>query len=349
MQKSVQDVLKDIKQNKLAPIYLIHGDEPFFIDQLVEAFENQVLSPDQQSFNQFVMYGKDQTLGDVLTYARRFPMMSDKQVIIVKEAVFLDAMAKGKADAKDKSNSDWKAWVDYCERPTESTLLVLTLKTLLTDKSKILPPLDKKGVVVSSKKISEDRLGMWLKDYLGSHQLPIQANAQELMVSYVGTDLKRMAHEADKLIVNVPKGKEIGLDEVEKFVGISREYNYFEFQKAIVQRNADRGQKIAFYFADNTKQNPAAPMLIMLFNFFAKVLQVHDLGALSENEIASTIGVNPYFVKDYTLAKRNYPLGKVVRILEAIKNADLRVKGVIGSGDPEREIILDLSFEIFNL
>ncbi|MDF5691235.1 DNA polymerase III subunit delta [Aquirufa aurantiipilula] len=349
MQKSAQDVLKDIKQLKLAPIYLIHGDEPFFIDQLVDAFENKVLSPDQQSFNQFVMYGKDQSLGEVISYARRFPMMSDKQVIIVKEAVFLEAMAKGKTDAKDKGNTDWKAWVDYCERPTESTILVFTLKTLLTDKSKILAPLDKKGVVVASKKISEDRLGVWLKDYLGSHALHIQANAQELMVSFVGTDLKRMAHEADKLIVNVPQGKEIGLDEVEKFIGISREYNYFEFQKAIIQRNGEKGQKIAFYFAENTKQNPAAPMLIMLFNFFAKVLQVHDLGSISDGEMASAIGVNPYYVKDYTLAKRNYPIGKVVRIIEAIKNADLRVKGVMGNSDKEREIILDLSFEIFNL
>lgn len=348
MQKTTQEVIKDIQKNNLSPIYLLHGDEPYFIDQLADAFETKVLTKDQQSFNQFVIFGKDHTMSSVVSYARRYPMMADKQVIIVKEAVFLESLAKG-ATSKDQANEEWKVFEEYCARPTPSTLLVFTVKNLISDKSKLLSPLASHGVIVTSKKISDDKVGHWLKDYLGQHQLQIQAATLELMVSFVGSDLQRMSHEADKLIVNLPSGSEVGPDEVEKYIGISREYNYFEFQKAILQRNVERAQKIAFYFAENTKQNPVAPILILLFNFFAKVLQVHDVGSVSDAELAKHLGINPYFVRDYQMAKRNYPLGKVVNVIEAIKNADLKVKGVIGQGISDREIILDLSFEILHL
>lgn len=346
MQKTIQEVLKDIKAKKFAPIYILHGDEPFFIDQIADAFEDQVLTESEKSFNQFVLFGKDQSMGSVISYARRYPMMAEKQVIIVKEASFLEALAKGK---ESKGNEDMKAWEDYCARPTDSTLLVFTIKNLVNEKAKILSLLDKTGVVVCSKKVTDGQVGNWLKDYLARHQLSIQIAPLELMVSYVGTDLQRMAHEADKLIVNCPAGSEIGPEEVEKYVGISREYNIFEYQKALMQRNVAKAQKIAFYFAENTKQNPVPPMLALLFGFFSKVLMVHDLASLSDGELAKQIGVNPYFVKDYQLAKRNYSLAKVVRILEAIKNADLKVKGVIGAAESERDILLDLSFEILHL
>jgi DNA polymerase-3 subunit delta len=348
MQQSASEVLKDIKQKKLAPIYLLHGDEPYLIDQLVEAFEKQVLPEDQQSFNQFVLFGKDHSLGSIISTARRYPMMAERQVVIVKEAAFIEAMAKAKENAKTKDD-DLKVWEDYCANPTPSTLVVLTVKSLLSDKSKVFSALVKHGVIVTSKKVSEDKLGAWLVDYLGQKGVKIQPATVELMVSYVGADLSRMAHEADKLIVNVPAGSEVGSTEVEKYIGISREYNYFEFQKAVIQRNTEKAQKIAFHFAENAKQNPAAPMLVLLFNFFSKVLQVHDVGNVSDGEIAKLIGVNPYFVRDYTTAARNYPLAKVVRIIEAIKNADLKVKGVLGSAETDREIILDLSFQILHL
>lgn len=348
MIKSVQEVLKDIKQNKLAPIYLIHGDEPFFIDQLTESFENNVLNPSEQSFNQFVLFGKDHSMASVVSYARRFPMMAEKQVIIVKEAIFLENMGKGKAPAKDKADEEWRAFEDYCSNPTPSTLLVFTIKNLLTDKSRLFAPLVKHGIIVASKKISDDKVAQWLKDYLASANLTMKPDTLEMMVTYVGSDLKRMAFEANKLMVNVPAGSEIGSVEVEKFIGISREYNFFEFQKAMLNKNVEKAQKIAFHFAENSKQNPVAPMIILLYNFFSKVLQVHDLGNISDAEIAKETGLNPYFVRDYTTARKNYSLGKVVRILEEIKNADLKMKGVIGKNVSDRDIILDLSFMILH-
>ena len=346
MQKSVQDVLKEIKQKKFAPIYVIHGDEPFFIDQVADAFEADVLSESEKSFNQFVLFGKDHTMGSVISYARRYPMMAEKQVIIVKEASFLEALAKGK---EAKGTDDLKAWEDYCARPTESTLLVITIKNLVNEKAKIFAALDKTGVVVCAKKVSEANLGTWLKDYVGKSQLTMHATAVELMVSFVGADLQRMAHEADKLRVNVAPGTEITTAEIETFIGISREYNVFEYQKALAVRDIAKTQKIAFYFADNTKQNPIPPMLAMLFGYFSKVLMVHDLGNVSDGELAKAIGINPYFVRDYIVAKNNYPLAKVVRALEAIKNADLKVKGVIGQAESDRDIMLDLSFQLIHL
>ncbi len=346
MQKSIQDVLKDIKAKKLAPIYILHGDEPFFIDQVCDAFENEVLTESEKSFNQFVLFGKDQTMGSVISYARRYPMMAEKQVIIVKEASFLEALAKGK---EAKGNEDMKAWEDYCARPTESTLLVFTIKNLVNEKAKILTLLEKTGVVVCSKKVKEGQVGPWLKDYLAQHKLGIQQASLELMVSYVGTDLQRMAHEADKLVVNCPAGAEIGPEEVEKYVGISREYNIFEYQSALMQRNVAKAQKIAFYLAENTKQNPLPILLATLFGTFSKVLMVHDSGSLNEGELAKHIGVSPYYVRDYQLAKNNYPLAKVVRMLEAIKNADLKFKGILGAAESDRDILLDLSFELLHL
>jgi DNA polymerase-3 subunit delta len=346
MQKTPQDVLKDIKAKKFAPIYVLHGDEPYFIDQVADALEVGILREDEKSFNQFVLFGKDQTMGSVISYARRYPMMAERQVIIVKEASFLEALAKGK---ESKGNDDLKAWEDYCMNPTASTILIFTIKNLVAEKAKILALADKNGVIVCSKKIKEDKAGIWLKDYLSQKGLRIQASSVELMVSFVGVDLQRMAHEADKLAVNLPQGAEVGAEEIEQYIGISREYNIFEFQQALSNRNVAKAQKIAFYFAANTKQNPVPPMLIMLFNYFMKVLQVHDLGSLPDADIAKQLGVNPYFVRDYINAKRNYPLAKVVRVLEAIKNADLKVKGVIGQMASEREIILDLSFEILHL
>jgi len=331
MNKSPQEVLKDIHANKLAPIYIIHGDEPFFIDLLTDAFENKVLSEDQKGFNQFVFYGKDHTLPAILSNARRFPMMSDRQVLIVKEASFLETLGKSKSEGKDKGLEDFKLWEEYVKNPMSSTLLVLTLKSALSEKSKVLQTLDKTGVIVNSPRIKEEKVGQWLKDYLSQHQLSIRPDTLELMVSFVGTDLKRIAFEADKLIINLPSGAEVGSAEVEKYIGISKEYNYFEFQKAVAQRDIAKAQKIAFHFAANPKQNPLPMALIQLFNFFAKVLQVHGLGYLSDQEIAKEIEVNPYFVRDFTTAKRNYPLEKVAAIISEIKNTDLKFKGVTGS------------------
>ncbi len=346
MQKSIQEVLKDIKAKKYAPIYVLHGDESFYIDQIADAFENQVLTESEKSFNQFVLFGKDQTMGSVISYARRYPMMAEKQVIIVKEASFLEALAKGK---EAKGSEDMKAWEDYCARPTDSTLLVFTIKGLLNEKAKILTLLDKTGVVVYSKKVKDGQVSAWLKDYLAQHKLGIQVASLELMVSYVGTDLQRMSHEADKLIVNCPAGTEVGPEEVEKFVGISREYNVFEYQAALMQRNVAKAQKIAFYLADNTKQNPLPILLATLFGTFCKVLIAHDLGSVSDNELAKEIGVSPYYVGDYVTARRNYPIAKVVRMLESIKNADLKFKGILGAAESDRDILMDLSFELLHL
>ncbi len=347
MNKSAQEVLKDIQSNKLAPIYVLHGDEPFFIDLLTDAFENKVLSEDQKGFNQFVFYGKDHTLAAILSNARRFPMMSDRQVILVKEATFLESIGKSKSEGKEKGIDDFKLWEEYVKNPMPSTLLVLTLKSALSDKSKVMQTLEKTAVVVNSPRIKEDKVGVWLKDYLGQHQLTIRPETLELMVSFVGTDLKRIAFEADKLIINLEKGSEVGSAEVEKYIGISKEYNYFEFQKALAVRDVAKAQKIAFHFANNSKQNPLPMALIQLFNFFAKVLQVHGLGYLSDGEIAKEIEVNPYFVRDYTTAKKNYSLGKVVQIIEEIKNTDLKFKGINGSAT-ESSLWLDLTFAILH-
>ncbi|RVU26540.1 DNA polymerase III subunit delta [Sandaracinomonas limnophila] len=347
MNKSPQEVLKDIKSKNLAPIYIIHGDEPYFIDLLTDSFEANVLDESEKGFNQFIFYGKDQTLAAILSNARRFPMMAERQVILVKEASFLESIGKGKSDSKDKGIDDLKLWEEYLKNPMPSTLLVFTVKTALTDKAKIFSSVKNQAVVVSSPKVKEDKVAAWLKDYLLQNGLQINPETLDLMVSFVGTDLKRIAFEADKLIINLPKNTVVGSEEVEKYIGLSKEYNYFELQKAIAYKDVAKASKIAFHFAQQVKQNPIAPCLIQLFNFFTKVLLAHDAGNVSDSELAREIEVNPYFVRDYVIARKNYSLPKVVQILEQIKNADLKFKGILGNPS-EADLWLDLSFAILH-
>jgi DNA polymerase III subunit delta len=337
MSKNATEVLKDLKKKHFSPLYLLHGDEPFYIDKVADFIEDNALSPGDRSFNQFVFFGKDLTIPALLSHAKRFPMMAERQLILVKEAQQLQGL-----DQKEMQ----VALENYTKNPLSSTILVLVFKTAADERKAWVKAFDKAGVMMPSKKLYDNKVPDWILEYCHEAGQKISRKAIEMLCENVGSDLKRLASEIDKIIINLKIGEEINAEAVEKYVGISKEYNYFEFQKAIINKDVLRANQIVNFFAANPKDNPLAPIVILLFNFFSKVLLTHATPDKSERNLASVLGVNPFFTKDYALAVRNYPLAKVVQIIGEIKKLDLKSKGVesgsLSDGDALREMTFKL-------
>lgn len=339
MPQSPDAVLKSLRKNQFAPLYLLHGDEPFYLDQLVEYLEANTLPAAARDFNQFVLFGKDLNVGGLLSYAKRFPMLSDRQLVLVKEAQDLAGL-----EAKDTS----KFLEDYALNPLASTVLVLVFKQPVDERKAWVKAFEQKGVVVASRKLYDSKIPDWIAEYCHERGVKISPKATQLLAESVGNDLKRLTNELDKILLNLTLRDEINAEVVERFVGISREYNNFELQKALLQRDVVKANRIARFFALNPKDNPLAPTLLVLYNFFSKLLVVHTAADRSEKVLAGQLGVNPYFVKDYLAGVRTFPLPKVVQILAALRRADSQAKGVEGGELPEGAILAELVFTILH-
>ncbi len=339
MTQTPQETLKAVQQKKFAPIYLLHGDEPFYIDQIQEEIEEKALQPQDKAFNQFVVYGKDLNVGSLLSYVKRFPMMSDRQVVIVKEAQGLQGL-----ETKESA----KFLEDYFLNPLASTLLVLCFKDPVDERKSWVKAAGSKGVIVSSKKFYDNKLPDWILEQCHATGTKISPKAIQMLVESVGNDLKRLSSELDKIIINLQVGQEINAQIIEHFVGISKEYNYFEYQKALIIRDVMKANQIAYFFGKNPKDNPLPPILILLYNFFSKLLIVYSTQDKSENNLALVLGVRPFFTKDYLLAIRNYPLAKIIQIIKDIAQTDLKSKGVDAGTTNEAELLKELTFRILH-
>jgi DNA polymerase-3 subunit delta len=337
MPQTFESVWKDLKKSPMGPLYLLAGDEPFYIDQLTDFFEENALPPGARDFNQFVLYGKDVTIGTLLSHAKRFPMLSDRQLVLVKEAQDIQGL-----DAKDNS----RFLEDYILNPLPSTTLVLSFKTSVDERKSWVKAFDKKGIYVSSKKMYDSRLPDWIAGYCHDKGVKISPKALQMVTEFIGNDLKRISNELEKIILNLKADESIQAETVERYVGISREFNNFELQKAIIQRDIVRSNLIVNHFSKNPKDNPIQPTLIILYNFFSKLLLVHAASDKSERALASSLGVNPYFVKDYLLASRNYPLDKAAQVIGLLRQADAASKGVDVGSVSEETILKDLVFKI---
>jgi DNA polymerase-3 subunit delta len=333
MPKTASEVLKDLKKKSYSPLYLLHGDEPFYVDKVSDFIEENALSPSDRSFNQFIFFGKDLTIPALLSHAKRFPMMAERQLIMVKEAQGLQGIEQKEMQT---------ALENYAKNPLTSTILVLVFKAGADERKTWVKAFDKAGVMMPSKKLYDNKIPDWILEYCHESGLKISRKAIEMLCENVGNDLKRLASEIDKIMLNLRVDEEINAQVVEKFVGISKEYNYFEFQKAIINKDVLRANQIVNFFAANPKDNPLAPIVILLYSFFSKVLLTHATPDKSERNLAVVLGVNPFFTKDYGLAARNYSLGKVVQIINDIKKLDLKSKGVeagsLSDGDALREM-----------
>jgi DNA polymerase-3 subunit delta len=282
-----------------------------------------------------VLYGRDVTVEDIVSNAKRYPMMADYQVVIVKEA-------------QDLSRNIEKL-VDYAKQPQPSTILVMNYKYKTIDKRKALyKTLKKDAIVYESKKLYENQVGEWIRRVLSGQGYTIMPKATQMLVEFLGTDLSKVNNELEKLQIILPKGTQITPQHIEVNIGISKDYNNFELRKAIGDRNVLKAHQIINYFADNPKDNPMVVTVALLFNFFSQLLHFHGLSDKSPRSVASALKINPYFVNEYITAAHNFPMKKVSEVVATLRDFDVKSKGVGANAVPQGDLLKELIVRIFN-
>ncbi len=332
MDEAVQ-IVNAIKKGQISPIYFLYGEEAYFIDKISDFIGAKVLTEEEKGFNQMVLYGKDVSIDDIVGNAKRYPMISERQVVIVKEAQHLS-----------RTIEDLCA---YAENPQQTTVLVICYKYKKLDKRKKLHKIIKKnGVIFESKKLYENQVSDWLRKHLLGHGYTISHKASLLLIEYLGTDLGKISKELEKLKLVLPKETEINPQHIEEHIGISKDYNNFELKRAIGDRDIVKATKIINYFAQNPKDNPFILTITLLHSFFTQLLQYHGLSDHSPKNVASTLRINPYFVKEIQTAARNYPMKKVSAIISSLREMDLKGKGVGASPMKEADLLKELLYKI---
>lgn len=330
----VVKIINDIKAGNIKPIYFLMGEEPYYIDRITEYLENSLLSEDEKGFNQVVLYGRDTSIDEIVANAKRFPMMAERQVVIVKEAQDL-------AKTIDKLEA-------YAQNPQPTTVLVFAYKYKTLDKrKKVTKTLEKHGLVYESKKMYENQVGQWINRVLQGRGYSIEPKANAMLVAFLGNDLSRIANELNKLEIILPKGSTITPNHIEENIGFSKDFNVFEFRKAIGEGNKAKAHQIATYFAQNAKDNPMVVVNGQVFSFFSALLQYHGLKDKSPGNVAKTLKVNPYFVNDYIEASKRFPMRKVSAIVAALRAIDIKSKGVGANNLNDTELYKEMLLSIF--
>ncbi|MDB5137756.1 MAG: holA [Mucilaginibacter sp.] len=339
---TAEDILKDLKNRKYKPLYLLHGEEPYFIDVVSNFAEHKLLSDAEKGFNQTVFYGKDTEIMTVLNAAKRYPMMADYQLVLVKEA---QEMKWGRDDEDKKSINPL---LSYLENPLPSTILIFCYKYGKFDKrKKTYKAIEKNGLIFESAPLYDNKIPAWIETYVAGKGYQVNQQASAMLSEYLGNDLSKIANELDKLMLNVTVGQAITLQHVQDNIGISKEYNVFELQSALSKKDPFKVNQIINYFDANPKANPIVLILGTLNNFFSKVLIYHYVKDRSPQNLARELGVNPYFLKDYELAARSYNYGKSMQIISLLREYDLKSKGV-ESNAGHGELMKELMFKILH-
>jgi len=335
-----EQVLADLKAGQYAPVYFLQGDEPYYIDLISDYIEQNCLAEAEKGFNQTILYGKDVSMAQVLTNARRFPMMAERQVVIVKEA----------KDIQDINKEDGqKLLMSYLDNPVPSTVLLFAHKHKNLDGRKPLTKAAKaKAVFVATAQLRDYELPGWIETYIRQKGYQINDRSVMMLSEYVGTNLERLTNEIGKIMLNIEDGGMINEDLVQKYVGISKEYNVFELQRAISFRDPVKANKIVRYFAANAKANPIIPMIALLYSFYSKLLIFHGTKDKSDNGLMGAMGVRNFALKEYKAAARNYPLGKVMQSIGLLRKADLQSKGVNSGAMKDGEILKELVFKLMH-
>ncbi len=335
---NAQSILNDVKKRKFKTLYLLHGEESYYIDLISDSIEHTVLNDAQKGFDQTVLYGKDVDFPTIVSAAKRYPMLSDYQVIIVKEAQGL------------KWKGDDDILLKYVENPTPTTILVFAYKHSKFDKrTKLYKAIEKKGIVLESDKLYDNKVAGWIVDELQRTGHRIHPQAAALMADYLGTDLSKIANEAHKLVLNVPKEQEITVKDIEQNIGISKDFNIFELNTALGKRDAVKAIQIVDYFASNPKSNPFVLVVGSLAGYFSKLLKYHYLPDKSSSVVAKELGVHPFFTKEYDAAARNYSRRKLFDVLAVLREYDLKSKGVdVGFLTDDGNLMREMIFKILN-
>ena len=332
-----EGICQDIRSKKFAPVYVLMGDEPFFIDQITDLLLENVLDESERDFNQVMLYGADIDAVTIINAARRFPMMSKYQLIVVREAQLV---------------RDIEVLASYVKKPLMSTVLVLNYKYKTLDRRKSLATAtDKVGVLCESKKIPYYKMPAFITSLMQQRSIGVDGKAAQMLADFLGNNLSRLSKELDKLVLLLPENgaKRITPELVEQNVGISKEYNNFELLKAIATKDVLKANRIAQYFEKNPKNNPIQATLPVLFNYFSNLLICYYAKDRSENGLMAALGLRGAFqVKDYVLGMRNYPAMKVFNIIHDIRITDARSKGVDNSSASDAELLKELLYKILH-
>ena len=329
-------IITDLKNKKYSPVYFFEGEEPFFMDRISDFILENVLTEDEKGFNQTILYGKDLSLDSIMTAAKRFPMMAERQVVVIREAQNIK-------NIEDLSH--------YVEKPMRSTILVFNYKYKTIDKrKKLYKALQKNGVFLESKPLYENKIPAWISEYLKEKNLGIDPRAAQMITDFVGSDLQRIVNELEKVTISLVPGTSIMPEDVEKNIGISKEFNTFELQNALGNKDILKSNRIINYFIDNEKLHPLTVIIGMLVTYFRKLLIYHSIENKNDRTaVAQKLGVNPFFINDYVSAARNYSLDKSVLIISMMREYDLRSKGARGGTTSNGDLLKELVFKILHL
>ncbi|MDO9154035.1 MAG: DNA polymerase III subunit delta [Paludibacter sp.] len=328
-------IMNDLRRNVFKPIYLLMGDEPYYIDKISDEIQNNVLDESQREFDLLVVYGKDTEMTTIVNAAKRYPMMSPVQVVIVKEAQLI---------------KDWEPLQYYVNKPLSSTILVFCYKYGTPDKrKKWVLDIGKTGVIFDSEKLRDYEMSAWITQYLKNKSVTADEKVIVMLTEFLGTDLSKMANELDKLLLTKPANvTRITPEHVEKNIGISKDFNVFELQAALINKDVLKANRIIRYFANNKKANPMVVVLSQLFSFFSNVMMYHYLPDKSQGTVASELKINPYFVKDFQKAAQAYNAWKTMNIISDIRETDARGKGVESNGVEDGDLLKELIFKIMH-
>ena len=329
---SINQLFSEIKENKLAPIYFLMGEETYYIDLISDYIESHVLTDQEKGFNQVILYGKDVSVQDIISHAKRYPMMADRQVVIVKEAQNLSKTID--------------QLIDYVKNPQTSTVLVFKYKYKTLDKRKALyKSLLKSAVLFDSKRIYEDKVPSWIQNFLKSKSVAITPKAALMLTEFLGNDLSKIVNELNKLIIVIGTNNQITPELVEQNIGISKDFNNFELQKSLGNLDHKKAYKIVNYFAQNPKQHPFVLTISILYMYFTKLMKLHTVGVKNPTILSKTLGVNPYFINEYVAVSKNFPMRRISGVLETLRIYDLKSKGV-DSNISDKDLYNELIYNI---
>lgn len=331
--EEVNKIALDVKNKNFKPIYFLMGDEPYYIDKLCDFIPGKVLEEHEEAFNKVIFYGKDSKLEQIVNQAKQYPMGADYQVVVVKEAQHLSRVIDNLSD--------------YAENPQLTTVLIIAYKNKKLDKRKALyKALKKTAVVLETKKMYDNQVPNWIRTNAQKKGFQCSPIASHLLGEYLGTDLSKIDKELEKLALVLNKGAEITPEIIEKHIGISKDYNVFELKKALAERNIEKILRIVQYFYQNPKEHPYVVTIGILHTFFSQLMQFHSLSDHSTKNVASSLGINPYFVNEYITASHHYPLKKVSAILKTLREMDLKGKGVGSYQMSNEDLLKELIYKI---
>jgi DNA polymerase-3 subunit delta len=336
MPVTYEEIISDLKNRIFKPVYFLAGEEPYYMDLITEYIQEKILLESEKAFNQIILYGDDTNIAAIIDTARRFPMMASHQVLIIKEAQSLKKL---------------EDLIIYLEKPLLSTILVFSYKYNTIDKrTKLYKTLETHGVYFESPRVRDYLIPAWIERYLMVKGIKTDLSASAMLTEYLGTDLHKIVNELDKLIITLPAGKPfITTALIEKNIGISKDYNNFELQKAIGEKNILKANMIVHYFADNPKDNPITLTIASLFGFFSKLLTFHYLTDKSKNNVAAVLKVNPFFVREYENSALKYNVPKTMQIISLLRTYDMKSKGFGDGGTEPGDLLKELIFRILHL